>query len=755
VIDVLANDTDINDNTLSLVSAEANNGSVVINSDGTITYTPSSDFNGTDTISYEITDGGETATSTVLVTINPVNDAPVAINEFIHVDDGVTSIIDVLANDLDVDGDALSVTSASAMNGTVTINVDGTLSYTPNTGASGLDVINYEVTDGNGETSSASATINRLPSAIDDAAGTDENTAVTIDVLANDSDSDGSVLIVSSASASNGTVTINADGTLHYIPNDSFTGVDTISYDISDSSGGTSSATVNVTVIAEGSVNEDPVAQDDLFTVDAGTSGLIANLVTILDDYVVSDDRLLENDVDPEGTTLSITEVDGQALVNGSITVIGSNGGTFIVEADGTASFDASTDFVTLASGEAAVTEITYTVSDGLGGTDTATVQVTVNGLGTDAVQAQQDLLSVADGSGETALNVLANDLALVEGDVATVSAVAGDAFNIGNAVAGSDGGLFTIHADGSATFDTNGDFGVLVEGEVVTTSVSYTIVGYGGETSTTTVEVEVLGANEDPIAQDDLFTVEAGSNEVIANLITIFDDYVVSDDRLLGNDVDPEGATLSITEVDGQALVDGSVTVTGSNGGTFTISSDGTASFDASTGFESIPAAQNITTEVTYTVTDGQGGFDSASVVVTVNGVNDNPEANTDIASTSESDAITIDVLSNDTDVDGDALSISSIDTTGLQGSVIDNGDGTITYNANGQFESLNDGETADEWFEYTVEDGSGGFDTAQVQLTILGVSAAAAASSSAPEEAGSSNDPAEEPPIDNDFSA
>jgi len=129
---------------------------------------------------------------------------------------------------------------------------------------------------------------------------------------------------------------------------------------------------------------------------------------------------------------------------------------------------------------------------------------------------------------------------------------------------------------------------------------------------------------------------------------------------------------------------------------------------------------------------------------------VNDNPVATDDSASTDESTAITLDVLSNDSDIDGQSLTISSIDTTGLQGTVIDNGDGTITYDPNAQFDALNDGETADEWFEYSVEDGNGGVDTAQVHLTILGATTVTKAAVNKTEAA---IEVIEEPPIDNDF--
>ena len=748
VIDVLSNDTDINGNTLSLVTASADNGFVTINADNTLTYTPNTDFYGTDSINYEITDGVASATGIVSVTVSPENDDPVAVSDLVHVDGSTTSILDVLANDIDVDGDVLSITSASADNGAVVINADGTISYTPNESAVGLDSISYAVTDGNGGISNATVTINRLPVTNNEIVNIEQDTAVTIDVLANDSDPDGASLSVSNASAMNGSVVINSDGSIDYTPNVGYLGNDIVSYGVDDGFGGLVTATVTVIINEEGVLNQQPDAMDDVFTVNAGSNSEIASLIEF-GSWVI-DGRLVVNDSDPEGSALTISEVNGQALINGSVTVNGSNGGTFIVKSDGTASFDASSDFAAVAGGETAQTEVTYTVTDGQGGFDTATVSVTVNGFDNDAVQAQADQLSVGDDSGVIDLNVIANDLILIEGDVPSISAVEGDGASVGTAVTGSNGGLFTINADGSATFDTNGAFAQLSEGQTETTSVSYSITGFNGETSTTTVSIEVVGSNNAPIAQDDIYTVNAGSNGGIANLFEL-GSWVV-DQRLLVNDIDPEGSALTISEVNGQALINGSVTVMGNNGGTFTISSDGTASFDASSDFATVPAGETAQTEITYTVTDGQGGFDTATVSVTVNGLNDKPIASDDSATTGESTAITIDVLSNDSDIDGQSLSISSIDSTALLGTVIDNGDGTITYDPSAQFDALNDGETADEWFEYTVADGDGGFDTAQVQLTILG-STAPSASSSVSADSGSPEVVIEEAPVDNDF--
>ncbi|OCX63055.1 hypothetical protein BFP70_12620 [Thioclava sp. SK-1] len=159
-IDVLANDYDADGGTLSVTDASAENGSVTVNADGTLTFTPDADFNGDATITYSIDDGnGGTDTATVTVTVTPVNDAPVAADDVASTDYATAVTVDVLANDTDVDGDTLSVQTASSPDGDVVVNGDGTVTFTPASGFSGDATIEYTVTDGNGGTDTATLTV--------------------------------------------------------------------------------------------------------------------------------------------------------------------------------------------------------------------------------------------------------------------------------------------------------------------------------------------------------------------------------------------------------------------------------------------------------------------------------------------------------------------------------------------------------------------------------------------------------------------
>ncbi|MDJ0843665.1 tandem-95 repeat protein [Crocosphaera sp.] len=150
-IDVLANDSDADGDFLFISNlTESSNGNVVDNGDGTITYTPNNNFNGNDSFSYSISDlQGGRDTATVNLTINPLNDAPLATNDLVRTVSDTSTVINVLNNDDDVDGDTLTIQQFSdAANGILTNNNDGSFTYTPNQGFIGTDSFTYTVTDG-------------------------------------------------------------------------------------------------------------------------------------------------------------------------------------------------------------------------------------------------------------------------------------------------------------------------------------------------------------------------------------------------------------------------------------------------------------------------------------------------------------------------------------------------------------------------------------------------------------------------------
>ncbi|WP_228733021.1 tandem-95 repeat protein [Pseudoalteromonas ostreae] len=181
------------------------------------------------------------------------NSAPITQSDKVTIALGKSIVIDVLSNDSDADNDVLTLTSASVDFGEVAI-VNNQLRYQPLLDFIGTATINYSVSDGKGGTAFGTATVsvvvNSAPTTIGDTASTNDRTQIVIDVLANDSDADGDVLSLISAKATQGTVTINDDGTLNYQPKAGFEGVDFIEYTVADSKGAEAKGEVKVTVKA-------------------------------------------------------------------------------------------------------------------------------------------------------------------------------------------------------------------------------------------------------------------------------------------------------------------------------------------------------------------------------------------------------------------------------------------------------------------------------------------------------------------------
>jgi predicted phosphodiesterase len=222
-----------------------------------LTYTPNSNFNGSDSFTFKVNDGElDSDTATVSITVTPVNDPPVANDDTATTYEDTSVLVEVLTNDTDFDDDTLTVESVTqGSNGTVVNNAGNTVTYNPNTNFYGTDAFTYTVSDGKGgsDTATVNVTINAVnddPVANDDSATTPQDTPVTIDVLANDTDPDtNDTLTVDLATQpSNGAINVNPDSTVTYTPNAGFYGTDAFTYTVSDGQGGSDTATVNITV---------------------------------------------------------------------------------------------------------------------------------------------------------------------------------------------------------------------------------------------------------------------------------------------------------------------------------------------------------------------------------------------------------------------------------------------------------------------------------------------------------------------------
>ncbi|WP_166838575.1 Ig-like domain-containing protein [Rheinheimera pleomorphica] len=183
------------------------------------------------------------------------NQLPVAADDSYAVQWNQSHTLDVLQNDTDADADTLSINQATAAFGNVSISDDGlTLLYTPSQDFVGEDSLSYAITDGNNGSASATVTVtvyyNRAPVVTNATASTDDRTSLELDVLANASDPDGDTLVISSATAQHGSVSVTAAQTLSYTPQPGFDGTDTVSFTLSDQRGGSVNGTVNITVTA-------------------------------------------------------------------------------------------------------------------------------------------------------------------------------------------------------------------------------------------------------------------------------------------------------------------------------------------------------------------------------------------------------------------------------------------------------------------------------------------------------------------------
>ena len=258
---VLENDTSGNGSDLTIIQYDSTTtagGTVVLNPDGSFTFTPDTDFEGNDSFTYVVSDGNnEIDSATVLITVGQIiNGAPVANDDVYSTDQNQELIIDapgVLANDTDPDGDTLSVVGfdASETDGTVVVNPDGSFTYSPAQDSVGVDTFSYVVSDGQGNTDSASVTItvnqsvpqNNPPVAVDDNYTLDQDSEFMIEdpaegILANDSDPDGDEIaaqeVNDAITGEGGRIIINGDGTLTYVPRLGFVGTDSYEYTVCD-----------------------------------------------------------------------------------------------------------------------------------------------------------------------------------------------------------------------------------------------------------------------------------------------------------------------------------------------------------------------------------------------------------------------------------------------------------------------------------------------------------------------------------------
>jgi hypothetical protein len=389
LVDVLDNDTGLGDPPLTVaITVLPLHGTTAVQSDRKILYTPADNYAGSDLFTYRVTDeDGDLATARVNITVTPVDDRPVAVDDVKTIDEDSTASISVALNDTGLGDPPLTMTIASnPLHGSATPPASGIVSYEPTANFFGTDTFRYTVRDVDGDVSTATVTItvtpvNDPPVAVADVVSTRVGEPVTVAILDNDVELDGDTLaVVSLGVPLHGTATLRDDGTTLYTPQAGYTGTDTFDYTIDDGNGEQASAAVHIGVgldsDGDGLLDADEI---DVYATDplvADTDGdklsdgveLRTTSTNPLDDDI-DDDGLLDGNEDVNGnglidageTSATAADSDGDKLLDGTERGLavpqGDDTATdkFVPDADPTTTTDpavADTDGGTLTDGE-------------------------------------------------------------------------------------------------------------------------------------------------------------------------------------------------------------------------------------------------------------------------------------------------------------------------------------------------------------------------------------------------------------------
>ena len=631
-LDVLSNDSDPDSDGLAVSGVTQGFRGSVVNNGTDVTYMPDLNWNGTDTFTYTAADGrGGFDTATVTVVVTPVNDNPVANPDSGSGTEDVPLVVSVLTNDTDIDGDSLAVTSVTpGTNGSVT--TDGTtVTYQPVANWNGTDSFTYTVADGNGGFDTGAVTVTLAP--VNDAP------VAVNDAMTLNEDGSGSVSVLANDFDVDGDplnlvgYTNPTRGTLAHLGGGVFVYNPDPNFHGTDSftytaRDGTLNAGATVTLTVV-SVNDAPVAVADSYPMVGDT---------VLNTSAAGIAGVLANDTDVDGDPLS-------AVLDG-----GPGHGTLVLAPAGTFVY-------TPAIGWFGTDTFTYHAFDGAAGSAPVSVQVVVD-RPNQAPVAVNDQYSV--GEGDTlvvgAPGVLGNDS---DPDADLLTAV-----------------LVTPPGRGTLALAANGSFVYTHTAEnAIDDSFTYVARDSRGATSLAVVIIRVV-ENLAPV--------------VVADLISIDEDTVGGVDAL-ANDLDPEGAALTIVGIE-QPL-----------NGFVTLEADGTLTF--------APASNWFgTTGFAYLASDGRKSS-RALVTVLVAAVNDLPVGGRDSYRFTQYGPATLNVLANDTDVDGDELSVLSIN--GVVHALAEVVDGALVYNAHAEW-------LGTETFTYTLSDGHGGLVEVLVGVTM-----------------------------------
>jgi large repetitive protein len=669
-------DNNINPNGYTVTDAPVH-GTIVMNPNGTFTYTPTTNFNGIDSVHYQVCDLGMPvlcSTATLVITISPVNDKPVAGDDYIATPQATPYMGVVTGNDTDIDNN-LDPNSYVALDaptrGTIVFNPNGSYTYSPNPTFSGLDSMHYRVCDLGTPTLCDTATIflnvdfvNHNPIASNDVETTPEDTDLVNSVATNVTDEDNNLnptSFVTIDAPLHGTIVLNPNGSYTYTPNLNFNGVDSVHYKVCDYLGLCDTATIIVTVTP---VNDAPVATNVPVTTPEDAP---------LTSTVVGSSTDVDNNINPNGYTVTDAPVHGTIVMNPN--------GTFTYTPTG--NFNG-------------IDSVHYQVCD-LGTPalcSTATLVITITPVNDFPLANTEGVVTMPEDAPAQTINVLTNDN--FGGDGASLLPVV----------------ITKAPTRGIATVDNNGTPTNPTDDKVIYTpnanangrdTLIYRIEDANGDFDTAVVYINITSVNDLPTANVDGITLPEDAPETTINVL-VNDDFG-------GDGPIPSSITIIKQSVNGTASVD--------NNGTANNPTDDKILYTPDPDFNGVDS-------LIYRIGDANGNYDTAIVYITITPENDLPTADTEGVAILEDAATTsIDIISNDI-FGGDGPSVKDVIITKASvngvASVNDNGtpndptDDTIDYTPNANFNGLDS-------LIYRIEDANGDFDTAIVYITINAV--------------------------------
>ena len=680
-ISVLANDNDPDGDVLTVISVTPpTNGAAVLNPDGTVTYTPNAGYTGPDAFTYTVSDGQggmSVATANVFVefwAIQPVVDSSVP-TAAPGVDGAPISPIDIGSHVVDQFGTPLTFAATGLPAGLVIDPTTGVITGTLNANAStdGPFTVTVIVVDGYGVQVTIPLVItatNPGPAAAADVATTAINQPVVIGVLANDTDPDHDALTVTSTSTpAHGIVVINANGSITFTPDAGFIGTDTFTYTVTDANGATTTATVTVNIGIPGLLSAVPAIAPV-----TGSDG--APITPVLVAAVFGDpDQVgpLTLGVDTAALPPGITFDPATGTFSGTPANNASQGhtpgqpiGTYVVPVTGTDSGGAST-----------TTYVTFTFTN--------LPPVAAN-----------DMPTVSEDGPVLNGNALGNDhdTAPDSDPLTVVGAVQGlNTITIGTPFTTAGGGVLTLSANGSYTFNPGAAYNGLDLNDTATETITYTITDGNGATITAQLIITINGANDAPLVVNPATGQPIAAGQPVIPPQHGTDAQPIQPISAAGFFKDPDaGNVLTYSVVNlpkglhfnpATGLISGVLDTHASVGGPFTVE---------------------------VTATDNHGGHSTATFVWVID--NPLPVAVGEVARTTNGVALNSTVAGNDVDPDHDGISYR-VETGPSHGVLTLNPDGTYTYLADSQF-------SGGDSFTYAVVDADGGVAYAVCRITV-----------------------------------